>query len=324
MIPLAHRPARVFSIPFGVSFLDALTEALLGGALSPLIDFGADPMALARATIHVPTRRAGRALAAKLAERLRGRATLLPRILPLGETDALELDLLADSSSMPDIAPAIGEMQRLLLLAELVSRWTRAVDRAALKLTEDEAFTVASGAAGVISLAADLARLIDTLHLEAVPVSTLTQLDAADFQEMWRISATFLAIAGEAWPRMLAERSRLDPVGSPRPPHAGPCRTPVARRFPPPDHRGRLHGLDRRDRRAHRQHRPIAEWGGDPARPRPQSRPAVLVAARRHRSLHRATRNMRCAVSSTGWASSPKRSRRSASRHPRSPIAPGS
>jgi ATP-dependent helicase/nuclease subunit B len=212
MIPLAHRPARVFSIPFGVSFLDALTQALLGGALSPLIDFGADPMALARATIHVPTRRAGRALAAKLAERLRGRATLLPRILPLGETDALELDLLADSSSMPDIAPAIGEMQRLLLLAELVSRWTRAVDRAALKLTEDEAFTVASGAAGVISLAADLARLIDTLHLEAVPVSTLTQLDAADFQELWRISATFLAIAGEAWPRMLAERSRLDPV----------------------------------------------------------------------------------------------------------------
>jgi ATP-dependent helicase/nuclease subunit B len=212
MIPMPRRSARVFSIPFGVSFLDALTEALLGGALAPLIDFGGDPLALAGATIHVPTRRAGRALVGKLAERLHGRTTLLPRILPLGEADALETGFLADPSAGPEIPLAIGDMQRLLLLAELVSRWSSAVDRAALKLSEDEGFTVASGAASVMALAGDLARLIDTLHLEAVPLSALSRLDAVDFQEMWRISATFLAIAGETWPRMLAERQRLDPV----------------------------------------------------------------------------------------------------------------
>ncbi|HEV3246375.1 MAG TPA: double-strand break repair protein AddB [Beijerinckiaceae bacterium] len=209
---MAHRPLRAFSIPFGVSFLDALTEALLHGPLGALIDFAGDPLTLAQATLYVPTRRAGRALAAKLAERLRGRTTVLPRILPLGETDALELGWLADPSADVEIRPAIGETQRLLLLAELVAGWSRAIDRAALKLEADKAFTAASGGAGIISLAGDLARLIDSLHLEAVPLEELTRLDASDFQEMWRISAAFLAIAGEHWPGLLAERGRLDPV----------------------------------------------------------------------------------------------------------------
>ncbi|MBV9430951.1 MAG: double-strand break repair protein AddB [Hyphomicrobiales bacterium] len=209
---LAHRPANVFNIPFGVRFLDALIDALFDGPLSGLIDFAGDPLTLARATLYVPTHRAGRALAAKLAERLSGRTTVLPRILPLGETDALELGWLADPSPGPEIRPGIGEMQRLLLLAELVAQWSRAIDRAALKLETDEAFTAASGGAGIVSLAGDLARLIDTLHLEALPLAELKKLDASDFQEAWRISATFLAIAGEHWPQMLAERGRLDPV----------------------------------------------------------------------------------------------------------------
>ncbi|SDR00422.1 ATP-dependent helicase/nuclease subunit B [Rhizobiales bacterium GAS113] len=209
---MTARSAHIFSIPFGVDFLDALADALFDGPLKSLIDFDSDPLVLAAATIHVPTRRAGRALAGKLAERLGGRTALLPRILPLGEADALELGSLADSVAGEEIAPAIGEMQRLLQLANLVSQWSQAVDRATLKLADDEAFTVASGAAGVMSLSAELARLIDGLHLEGVPLAELTRLDAADFQEIWRISATFLRIAGAAWPSMLAEAQRLDPA----------------------------------------------------------------------------------------------------------------
>ncbi|MFI4994457.1 MAG: double-strand break repair protein AddB [Hyphomicrobiales bacterium] len=209
---MAGRPVRVFSIPFGASFLDSLTDALFEGSFGDLIDFDGDPLAVAASVIHVPTRRAGRALAGKLAARLGGRTALLPRILPLGETDALELGELADPEGPANIIPPIGEMQRLLLLATLVAQWSAAVDRATLKLPEEETFAVASSAAGVMSLAGDLARLIDAMHLEAVPLDALTRLDAADFQEMWRISATFLAIAGEKWPAMLAERLRLDPA----------------------------------------------------------------------------------------------------------------
>ena len=205
-------PANVFNIPFGVDFLDALADALLEGRLKRLVDFDGDPMRLAAATIHVPTRRAGRALAGKLAERLGGRTALLPRILPLGEADALELGALADTGKGEEIAPAIGEMQRLLLLARLVASWSDSIAKWTPKLADDEAFTVASGAAGVMLLAGDLGRLIDGLHLETVPLDALTRLDAADFQEIWRISATFLAIAGKAWPAMLGDLQRLDPA----------------------------------------------------------------------------------------------------------------
>ena len=62
------RPA-VFTIPAGVPFADRLVAGFLdrlkldGAPASPAADLAMDPMALARATILVPTRRAVRAVA---------------------------------------------------------------------------------------------------------------------------------------------------------------------------------------------------------------------------------------------------------------------
>src|SRR5580704_15866469 len=120
---MAARLSRVFNIPFGASFLDSFADALLDGPLSGLIDFRGDPLAVASAIIHVPTRRAGRALAGKLAARLGGRTALMPRILPLGETDAHEYGLAGPEGSAAIESP-IGEMLRLLLLASLVAQWS--------------------------------------------------------------------------------------------------------------------------------------------------------------------------------------------------------
>jgi ATP-dependent helicase/nuclease subunit B len=206
---MTRQPAHVLSIPFGVDFVGALSQALFEGPLRSLIDLQGDPLTVATATIYVPTRRAARALADSIARRLGGRAALLPRVAPLGETQALEIRALADEGAA-DIPPAINDMQRLMVLARLVERWSASVDRDKFKLAESEVFTVASGLAGVISLAGDLARLIDSLHLEAVSLENLKHLDAADFQEMWRLSASFLAIAGESWPAILAERGQID------------------------------------------------------------------------------------------------------------------
>ena len=58
------RGPRVFTIPAGAPYLDTLVAALLGGKLVPGFDASAGPLALAGATIYVPTRRSGRALAA--------------------------------------------------------------------------------------------------------------------------------------------------------------------------------------------------------------------------------------------------------------------
>ncbi|RWC10702.1 MAG: hypothetical protein EOS53_28675 [Mesorhizobium sp.] len=46
---------RVFSIPSGAPFLPTLAEALLHGRLVPGFRFNGDPLALADATIYVPT-----------------------------------------------------------------------------------------------------------------------------------------------------------------------------------------------------------------------------------------------------------------------------
>ena len=115
----------VFTIPAGLSFVDALAEGLLARA--------ADPLDLARGTVFLPTRRACRALQEAFLRAvgthpLGGRALLLPRLVPLGDLDAEDLLLAADE--MPglenlaaDLAPPLPGLRRQLLLAELIRRW---------------------------------------------------------------------------------------------------------------------------------------------------------------------------------------------------------
>ncbi len=70
--------AKVFTIPAGVSFVDALADGLLA-------DAGSDPMALAGATVLLPTRRACRALEQAFLRRADGAALLLPAMTPIGD-----------------------------------------------------------------------------------------------------------------------------------------------------------------------------------------------------------------------------------------------
>ncbi|MET0746212.1 MAG: hypothetical protein ABWY78_22775, partial [Microvirga sp.] len=119
---------RVFSIPPGCAFLPTLADALLDGRLAgPLApDLGSpSPVSpghptLADATIYVPTRRAARALVAELALRGGGRAQLLPRIVPLGETDEAEFDLAGlegSTATQTDVLrPPIPPLERRLIL----------------------------------------------------------------------------------------------------------------------------------------------------------------------------------------------------------------
>ena len=74
---------NLFSIPAGAPFLEVLAQAMLDGRLGPVHD-PADPAAMARTTLYLPTRRAARAFAAILAGKLGGKPLLLPRIVPLG------------------------------------------------------------------------------------------------------------------------------------------------------------------------------------------------------------------------------------------------
>src|SRR5690606_14694650 len=78
------RQVPVFTIPPGVSFVDALAVGMLHRA-------GRDPVALSRATVLLPTRRACRSLREAFLRRSDGAAILLPRITPLADVDDTEM-----------------------------------------------------------------------------------------------------------------------------------------------------------------------------------------------------------------------------------------
>ena len=67
----ARAPHRLFTIPSGYAFVDALAAGLWAEA-------EADPLALSRATVLVPTRRAARALREAFLRLGDGQPMLLP------------------------------------------------------------------------------------------------------------------------------------------------------------------------------------------------------------------------------------------------------
>ena len=116
------RAANVFTIPPGVDLLPTFARALIEGEMVPGVSRASDPLALARATIYVPTRRSRGALIAALKDAIGRPAAILPRILPLGAMEASEawyFDEGADDAA-PDLPRAVPDVERRLLLADLV------------------------------------------------------------------------------------------------------------------------------------------------------------------------------------------------------------
>lgn len=207
---------RVFTIPTGTPFLPALVSAITSGAL---FDAGAPPdiAGLAATRIFVPTRRAGAALAEAFNEAAGGRALLLPRILPLGDGEALAADgFSAGFGPVPAaLLPVISDFSRRMTLFSLIETWRRAMQDLRTELGASEPFHVAGTPADAFALAGDLARLIDETIIEDVPLARLTEAlpDAYDperHDRYWMLTQRFLAIAAAAWPAHLGEVGHID------------------------------------------------------------------------------------------------------------------
>ncbi len=84
----------VFTIPAGVSFVDALARGLLER-------WGADPLALSEVHVLLPTRRACRSLREAFLRVSGGRPLLGPRLQPLGDLDEEELLAGAEEAGAP-------------------------------------------------------------------------------------------------------------------------------------------------------------------------------------------------------------------------------
>ena len=207
----ARRPARIFSIAPGVPFLATLAKSLVSGELVRGFRFDGDPLALADATIYVPTRRAARALRSAFVDLGEGKPAILPVIRALGEFDEDGSILDGTLPDVADIAPPVEPLERVLLLAPLVQAWKRRLPGHVAQLYGEEVIVPAS-LADAIWLARDLATLIDDIETEAADWSRLGELVPASLAGWWQVTREFLEIVTSLWPQVLAERSRSDPA----------------------------------------------------------------------------------------------------------------
>jgi ATP-dependent helicase/nuclease subunit B len=201
---MAKRPT-VYTIPPGAPFLETLADALLQGAIIPGWPDLADPFSLARGTILLPTRRACRALVDVFQARLG--TTLLPAVRPLGDVE--EADLIGIDEDRPDgleTPLAIEGFHRRMVLTRLVLAWAEGMARAV------QPVLVPASPADAAHLAGELARLMDTFATEDIPIDAIRTILPENLQQHWQITLTFLRIATEHWPAVLAERGRVDPA----------------------------------------------------------------------------------------------------------------
>ncbi len=211
-------PPRVFTIAPGAPFLATFAEKFLAGKVIPGLGRDSGPLALAKAKIYVPTRRAGRALAAELARRAETPAMLLPTILPLGALDGESADAGFDNPLDLHFPRAVGEIERRMILGELVLTWARSLKRAIVSIDADgavrhasETLLVATHPADAWRLSGELAALIDEMIIENVEWRGMETL-GGEFDDYWRITLQFLDIAINAWPQILKERGFADPA----------------------------------------------------------------------------------------------------------------
>jgi ATP-dependent helicase/nuclease subunit B len=196
---------RVLTLPPSAAFLPALAQGLLDGAVVEGFAPRGDPLALARATVFLPTRRACRAFADALLEASGREGLLLPRIVPLGDVDE---DALAFSEDAPLLAAphAMSPTARRIALAALVARW-----RAALAAGAGQA-AVAAGPAATFALADALAHLFDDLTTAGIAPERLKALVPREHDPYFELSLDFLRIARAGLTAHLAEAGQVEPA----------------------------------------------------------------------------------------------------------------
>ena len=174
---------------------------------------GGDPLTLAGVTIYLPTRRACRMAHKTFLDVLKTDVAILPRIVPIGDVDEDELAFAEAASAETadaalDLPEALGGLERKVLLAELILKWASSPE-----MRGDGDFSlVANSPASALSLAGELARLMDDMIMRQVSWDRLDELVPDDLDAFWQQTLRVLAIARAYWPARLAEKGRIEPA----------------------------------------------------------------------------------------------------------------
>jgi ATP-dependent helicase/nuclease subunit B len=204
---------RVFTIPASTPFVPTLIHALVDGTLVAGFPADRDPLALAGATLYLPTRRACRLARDRFLDETGGNAAILPRIVAIGDLDEDEIafaqaatgDLAAEALDLP---PALGGLERRMLLAQFVLQWAKSPEMR----TAEGVRLVANSPSAALALADDLARLMDDMTTRQVSWDRLDELVPAELDDYWQLTLRFLQIARDEWPKLLDERGAVEPA----------------------------------------------------------------------------------------------------------------
>ncbi len=209
----ARHRKRVLTVPPAAPFLKTVASALCEGRVLDSFRYEAsDPLALAKVTLYVPTRRAARVLRSEFVDYLGGQSAILPVIRPLGETDDDSgfFDLTAPEEM--DLAMPISGTQRLLELGRLILAWRNALPQAVMDVHQTSPLVAPASPADAIWLARSLVELIDAMETEDRDWSDLDKLRTTEHSLWWQLSAEFLKIASQFWPTRLEELKRSSPA----------------------------------------------------------------------------------------------------------------
>ncbi len=162
-----------------------------------------DPLALARTTVLLPTRRACRAMQDVFLRLTDGAPLVLPRLIPIGDIDEDEMlltgepaGLLGDDDAVP---PSVPELRRRVLLARLLM--ARPIGQAQ-NLPVDHA----------MELAGELGRLLDQVQTERLDFDALENLVPDAYAAHWQETLGFLKILTDTWPAVLDGEGAIDPA----------------------------------------------------------------------------------------------------------------
>ena len=195
-----RRRPRVFTIPAGTPFTDALARGILDR-------YGDDPLDLGRVLVLLPTRRACRSLRESILRTRDGQPLLLPDIRPVADVDEEEISLFGiglqhgTAERAAGVPPAIPAMRRQLLLSRLI-----------LEMDAQRHAGDAGGmdSAQAVALASELASLLDQMQTERLSFSALNQVVPDQLAAHWQQTLEFLKILTDHWPKVLEAEGSID------------------------------------------------------------------------------------------------------------------
>src|SRR4051794_26577001 len=200
---------RVFNFPASGPFLRCVIAALVDGRLIAGFNGRNQPERLAEAALVFPTRGAGRMAREIFLDVLGLDAVILPRIVTLGAIDDDEAAFAAEGIGAAfDIPPAFGELERRLLLGQMIGAWAKGIK------PDDpaQAPLVLGRPAATLALAGDLARLMDDMVARKVEWSGFDGLVPDALDQYWQYTLQFLTIAKDVWPDILRSYGRIEPM----------------------------------------------------------------------------------------------------------------